>query len=48
MSTAEKVLNVLANVSEIDEVREDTDLNLYDTQEGARLAMIRESVVHWR
>jgi D-alanine--poly(phosphoribitol) ligase subunit 2 len=32
MSTAEKVLNVLANVSEIDEVREDTDLNLYDTQ----------------
>lgn len=30
MSTAEKVLSVLADVSEVDEVRRDPDLRLYD------------------
>jgi D-alanine--poly(phosphoribitol) ligase subunit 2 len=32
MSTAERVLTVLANVSEVAEVRQDTDLALYDLQ----------------
>jgi D-alanine--poly(phosphoribitol) ligase subunit 2 len=32
VSTAERVLSVLATVSEIDEVRKDEDLLLYDLQ----------------
>ena len=32
MSTAEKVLAVLADVAEVDEVRQDPDLRLYDLQ----------------
>jgi D-alanine--poly(phosphoribitol) ligase subunit 2 len=30
MSTAEKVLDILANVSEVSEVRQNPDLRLYD------------------
>jgi D-alanine--poly(phosphoribitol) ligase subunit 2 len=32
MSTAERVLDVLATVSEIDEVRQDAEMQLFETQ----------------
>ncbi len=40
MSTAEKVLAVLADVAESDEVRQDPDLRLYDRQVLDSLATV--------
>lgn len=40
MSTAEKVLAVLADVAESDEVRQDPDLQLYDGQVLDSLATV--------
>jgi len=41
MSTAEKVLAVLADVAEIDVVRQDPDLRLYDLQILDSLATVQ-------